>query len=141
MDVNKSKEQENQVKPASVIPVIEENIHIDKRVIDATKVQISKKVNTEEVTVNVPTVHEEVSVERVTVNQYVDTPPEIKQEGDTTIIPIMKEVSIMKEVLVVEKRLMLVEEVHVTRRRVETQVSQNELLRKEEIFIERKESK
>ena len=135
MDVNKSKEQENQIQSASVIPVIEENIHIDKRVIDATKVQISKKVNTEEVTVNVPTVHEEVSVERVMVNQYVDTPPEVKQEGDTTIIPIVK------EVLVVEKRLMLVEEVHVTRRRVETQVSQNEVLRKEEVFIERKESK
>jgi uncharacterized protein (TIGR02271 family) len=114
-----------------VIPVVEENIHIDKRIMDADKVRISKKVNTEDVTVNVPTTHEEVTVKHIAVNQYVDSPPSVKQEGDVTIIPIVK------EVLVVEKRLMLVEEVHVTKRRVETSVAQNETLRKEEVIIDR----
>ena len=115
----------------STIPVVEENVHVGKRVINADKVRISKKVNAEEVTVKVPTIHEEVTVEHVSINQYVDSPPAVQQDGNVTIIPIVK------EVLVVEKRLVLVEEIHVTKRPVETSVAQNQILRKEEVTIDR----
>lgn len=54
---------------------------------------------------------EDVSVERVPVNRILDGPIETRHEGDTTIIPVIE------EVLTVQKRLFLREEVRITRRR------------------------
>jgi stress response protein YsnF len=46
-------------------------------------------------------------------------------------------VPILEEVLVVEKRLMLKEELHISRRRVEVHKPQHITLRSEEVIIER----
>ncbi len=56
---------------------------------------------------------EDVDVERIPVNRILDAPVEVRQEGDTTIIPVIE------EVITVQKRLLLREEVRITRRRVE----------------------
>ncbi len=58
-----------------------------------------------------PLFREDCEVERVQVKRILDQPAEIRQDGDTLIIPLME------EVLVVEKRLMLREELHIKRRR------------------------
>jgi stress response protein YsnF len=58
-------------------------------------------------------------------------PAAIRQEGDTTIYPVME------EVVVVEKRLRLVEEVRVTQRRATRHVREQVALRREEIVVER----
>jgi uncharacterized protein (TIGR02271 family) len=117
---------------ATTIPVVAEQLQINKEQVETGKVNISKKVTSEEVTVDVPVVREEVIVEKKPINQYVETaPPAIRQEGDTTIV------SVVKEVLVVEKRLMLVEELHITKHRIETSVPTTETLRKEEVVVNR----
>lgn len=54
---------------------------------------------------------EDCEVERVPIRRMIDRPAEIRHEGDTLIVPLME------EVLVVEKRLMLREELHIKRRR------------------------
>ena len=71
----------------------------------------------EAVNVSDPLFTEDVQVERVTVNRMLDAPVEVRQEGDTTIIPMIE------EVVIVQKRLMLREEVRITRRRVEIRES------------------
>jgi uncharacterized protein (TIGR02271 family) len=53
---------------------------------------------------------EDVTVQRVPINEYVDATPPIRYEDDTVIIPVME------EVLVVQKRLLLREEVVVRKR-------------------------
>jgi hypothetical protein len=58
-----------------------------------------------------PMFTEEAGVERIPVNRLVDTAPETRTEGDVTIIPIVE------EVMVVEKRLLLKEEIHIRRTR------------------------
>ena len=118
------------------IPVIEEKVTVGKEKVESGKVRISKRVYEEEETLNLPESKEELDVERVKINKYVDSaPPAMRQEGDTTIIPVLKEVT------VVEKRLVLVEEVRVTRRKVQSESSQKVNLRKEEIIVEREENK
>jgi uncharacterized protein (TIGR02271 family) len=118
-------------QPAA-IPVVQEQLQVDKKVVETGKINVSKKVVSEDVTVNVPVLREEVTVEKRTINQYVDTPPPaVRQEGDTTIV------SVVKEVLVVEKRLMLVEELYITKHRTETSSPTQETLRKEEVTISR----
>ena len=114
------------------IPVIEETIKIDKKVVETGKVRISKRVHEEEETVEVPESKEEVDIERISINQYVDTPPPaVRHEGDTMIIPVLKEVT------VVEKRLLLVEEVRVTKRKIKSESTHRVSLRKEEVIVTR----
>ena len=54
----------------------------------------------------------------------------MRQEGDTLIVPVLE------EVLVVEKRLLLKEEVRITRTRTEVHSPQAVTLRSEEAVIE-----
>ena len=114
------------------IPIIEEQVTIDKKVIEKGIVRLSKNVkeNTEEF--QVPLMDEEIVVNRVDKNQYVDTaPPAIRYEGDVMII------SVLKEVPVVEKRLMLVEELHVTKKQTQKTETVNVVVRKEEVEVTR----
>lgn len=117
---------------AHVIPVIEEQIHVDKKRVETGVVRISKQVTEHEETLTVPLVYEETQVERVAINQFVESPPpSIRYEGETMIIPVIKEVA------VVEKRLMLVEELHITKRQNQKEETQSVIVRKETINVER----
>jgi len=62
----------------------------------------------------------------------VDTPPPaMRYEGDTTIIPVLR------EVMVVQKRYEIMEEIRITKRKTESTDTQQVILRKEEVNIER----
>ncbi len=117
---------------AAVIPIIEEQWQVSKKVVETGKVVLSKKVHQEEVEVDVPLMHEEHTIERIPVNQYVDTaPPAMRYEGETMIIPVLK------EEVVVQKRILVVEELRITKRQVETHSPQQITLRKEEVIVDR----
>jgi stress response protein YsnF len=73
----------------------------------------------------------EVAIERVPVNRVVEGPIPMRYEGDTMIV------SVLEEVLVVETRLLLKEEVHMTTRRTETHTPERVTLRHEDVTIER----
>ena len=122
---------ETEFKAAShIIPVIEEHIHIGKDIIETGKVKIAKKVLVANYDADIPVFKEEVIIERKPINEFIDgNAPGIRLEGDTTIIPIIKEVMV--------KRMMLVEELYVTKRRIEQTASVHETLRREEVFIKR----
>src|SRR5690606_37384862 len=65
-----------------------------------------------------------VAVDRTPVYEEVDTPPQIREEGDTLIVPVVE------EVLVVTKRYRILEEVRVTKYRdVRTETFHEELKR------------
>jgi hypothetical protein len=66
-----------------------------------------------EMNMDEPLYTEQASVERIAVNRIVDAYPQVREEGETTIVPVVE------EVLVVQKRLMLKEEVRITRKRVQ----------------------
>jgi uncharacterized protein (TIGR02271 family) len=116
-----------------ILPLIAEELEISKRLKEAGRLRISKRVNSTASIVDEQLRNEHYEVKRVPVNQTIDKPVEPRQEGDTLIFPILE------EVLVVEKRLVLVEEVHVTRRIEEKRERHEVDLRKEEIEIERVE--
>jgi uncharacterized protein (TIGR02271 family) len=117
-------------KNEKTIPVIEEQARVGKKIVDSGKVYIHKKVREEREEISVPVAHEEIDIKKVAVNKYVDAPPPIRYEGDTTIIPVVK------EVLVMEKKLVLVEEVHITKHVVEQTEEHTVPLRKEEVEVE-----
>jgi len=115
----------------AVIPVVVEELEVATRIVETGRVQISKRVHEREEVVDLPLLREEVDIQRVAVNRVVEGPVTIRQEGDTTIIPVVE------EVLVVEKRLMLKEELRITKRRVEEHRPQRVTLRTEDATVER----
>jgi len=126
--------KEDAGKPAveNSIPVIEEQAHIEKKVIETGKVHVSKVVYEDVDRYTLPTIEEHIGVERVTKNVLVDVaPPSVRYEGDVMIIPVLKEVA------VVEKRIMLVEELRVTTTKTEKTQTHEVTLRKEEVKVER----
>ncbi|HXG84336.1 MAG TPA: YsnF/AvaK domain-containing protein [Pyrinomonadaceae bacterium] len=116
---------------AAVIPVIEEQITVDKQVVESGKVRISKHVREVEELVDIPLLHEEVSVERVLVNRVVEERLPVRYDGDMLIIPVVE------EQVVVQKRLVLIEELHVRKQTIETHQPQRVTLLKEEVEITR----
>lgn len=114
-----------------VIPVIREEARISKRQVQGGRVRIVKTVATEEQTVDELLRNEEVEVERLPVDQLVNEAPSTRRDGDTLIIPVVE------EVLVVEKRYRVVEEIHVTRRVTERREPQVITLRRENVEVER----
>ncbi|HEX7174066.1 MAG TPA: YsnF/AvaK domain-containing protein [Pyrinomonadaceae bacterium] len=114
-----------------VVPVIAETLQVEKRTVESGGVRVRKVVHEREEVVDEPLMHEEVQVKRVAVGRIVDGPVPVRHEGDTMIIPLLE------EVLVVEKRLMLKEELHVRKESVETHRPQRVTLRSEEAFVER----
>jgi uncharacterized protein (TIGR02271 family) len=116
-----------------VLPVIAEVLDIQRQRSEVGRVRVHKRVNQQHELVDEPLLREEVQVERVAINQVIDQPVSVREEGDTLIVPIME------EVLVVEKRLLLKEEVRITKRTVETRQPQEITLRSEEVIVERVE--
>ena len=114
-----------------VIPVVEDILDIRRHRVETGKVRITTVVHEREEEVMTPRVREEITIERVTLNRLVDAPVATRQEGDTLIIPVVEEVVVM------EKRLMVREELHITTRRIEEQAAQRVMLRREEVVVER----
>ena len=116
---------------AVVVPVVAEQLEVQKRKVEGGGVRIRKTVSEREEVVDEPLMREEVQVRRVPVNKVVDGPVPVRHVGDTMIV------SLLEEVLVVEKRLMLKEELHITKEQVESYRPQRVRLRTEEAVIER----
>lgn len=115
----------------AVVPLVEEVVKISRRRVEQGVVRFIKTVQTEERTIDEPLLHETVEVQRVPVNQVVEAAPAARYEGETLIVPLLE------EVLVVEKRLLVKEELHITRRRTVVHEPQTITLRREEMQVER----
>ena len=118
-----------------VVPVIEESLVVDKRVVDQGGYRIVKSVDVREEVVDEPLVTHTIDVERRIIGRLLPSMevPASRQEGDTWIV------SVVEEVLVTEKRLMLKEELHIRRTESVTHQSQTFSLRSENVAIERLE--
>ena len=99
-----------EAEEVAAIPLVEERLQVGKRQVESGRVRVRVAVDTREEMVPAELARDEVEVRRVPRNVAVGELPGVRLEGDTTIIPVVE------EQLVVEKRLVLVEEIHVVRR-------------------------
>ncbi|MDQ3045616.1 MAG: YsnF/AvaK domain-containing protein, partial [Chloroflexota bacterium] len=93
-------------------------------------VRLRKRVETVPVEIDVPVERDQVSIERITKDEYVDVAPEVRYEGDTMIVPVIE------EILVTAKRFLLREEVRITRTRIAESVHVSESVRRERLDVE-----
>lgn len=116
------------------IPLVEERLVTSKRMVERAHVKVKTVVDERESVVREHLRRAQVDVERVPVNRQVDEVPPVREEGDTTIIPIVQ------EVLVVEKRLMVTEELRIRRREIVEEHVEPVMLRSQRAIVEREES-
>jgi len=114
-----------------IIPLVAEALQVGKEEVITSVVRVHKFINEREEVVTQPLNREDISVERVAINRLIDTAPDVRQEGDTMIV------SLVEEVLVVEKRLMLREELRITKRQTTEEHSETVVLRSEDATVER----
>lgn len=114
-----------------VVPVLKEELEVHKERRRTGTVRVSKTVHEVEEAVNESLASETVDVQRVPLDQIVDSPPQIRTEGDVTIIPVVK------EELIVTKQLRLVEELRVTKRTSISDYRENVKVLAEEVIVER----
>ncbi len=117
--------------PVAVVPVITEELDVQKREVTTGGVRLTKHVQEREELVDEPGFSEEIEVEHVPINRTVSRVPSTRYEGDTMVIPLVE------EELVVQKRLVLREEIRVTKYRREFRNPQRVTLRREEVDVER----
>jgi len=114
-----------------VIERVEERAVIGKVLRDAGGVRVSTRTELATELVRDTLTETAVEVERVPVGRFVEATEEPRVEGDVTVVPVYE------ERLVVEKRLFLVEEVHMRRvaraKAVEVPVE----VRKQAVVVER----
>ncbi|MCS3743622.1 YsnF/AvaK domain-containing protein [Rhizobium sp. BK661] len=111
------------------LQVIEEKLSVDKELIIDGSVEVRTrtcKVH-EDLLLDLP--RDDVEVERVRIDRFVDDLPEVRTEGDTTIVPVFEERIV--------KRLFLVEEIHLRRTTAFQSQRVEADLRKQQATVER----
>jgi len=97
-------------------------------------VRIHKRVELVPVELTVDAGHDEVTIERIPIGRPIDHLPTPWQDGDTLVVPVIE------EVIVTETRLLLREEVRITRHRVTAPVTIRETVRREIAEIAREDT-
>ena len=115
----------------TIVPIIEEQLEVSKRVIPTAQVRLQKTTESFDVKVDEPLAMSSVRVERVALGHLVEVAPEVRLEGNTTIYPVLE------ERLILTKELMLVEEVRVTMEVSEHRDTQVVSLRRERLDVSR----
>jgi uncharacterized protein (TIGR02271 family) len=115
----------------TVMPLLAEEIAVSKQVVETGRVQIARVTHEREQLIDELLAHERVEIDRTPIGRHVDTMPAIRDEGDTVVIPIVE------EVLVVERRLLLKEEVRVRRVRSTERHQETVTLRHHEAVVTR----
>lgn len=113
------------------IPVLQERVSVEKRPVQTGRVRVRITTETETVPAAADLVSETVEVTRVPIGREIAEAPVTRTEGDVTIIPVVE------EVLVVEKRLVLREEIHLRRRSASERFSADVPLRRQTATVER----
>ena len=125
-------DQERQPKDLR-IPLHVEEVSVSRREIKKANVRIALITGTREQLIDEELTHVRVEIERVPIGRTIDVVPPISHEGDITIIPVVE------EMVVVERRLVLKEEIRVRRVSTKEQHQETVVLRQQEAVITRED--
>ncbi len=113
------------------IPLVEERLVVEKRAVPTGRVRVRTFVEEERVWIREDLEREDVDLVRVPIDREVTHFPQVRVEEDVVIVPVVE------EVMVVERKLILKEELHVRRRTTTEHVEQPITLRKTRAEVER----
>ena len=113
----------------AALPLVEEQLVVCKTEVETARVRISTRVDERTEQVRDVLRRSDVEVRRIPINQIVDVEPPIREEGGVTIYPIVEEILV--------KRLLVREELHITRTSTLEPVERDVTLRATRADVER----
>ena len=116
--------------PIETIPLHVEDVSVERRKVER-KVRVHVHTISHDHLVDEALARETIEIERVAIGQPVDAAPPVREEGDVTVI------SVVEEVLGVERRLILKEELRLRRVRTTERHRETVTLREQQAVIER----
>lgn len=114
-----------------VIPVLAEELVVDKERVPTGGVRVHRRIETHEERIALPLLREHVDVRRVPIDRVVEGPLPVRREGDTTIVPVVE------EVLVTRTEFRLKEEIRITRTTTRDHHSETVTLRQQRAEVEK----
>jgi uncharacterized protein (TIGR02271 family) len=118
-----------------IVPVFAERLRVGRRPVVTGVVRITKRTRTREVLVDEPVLGEEVVVRRVPVGRFVDAPVAPRWVRGVLVVPVLEEVP------VVVRRLRVVEELYIEKRRYRAARPRRVTVRREEVTVERERAR
>jgi stress response protein YsnF len=115
------------------LSVVQEHLSVSVQQHETGSVRVRKEGQEELINVPVVLRAAHVDVRHVPVNRQVDSEYGPRQEGDTWIVPVFEYIP------VTELRLMLKEEIHITRRTIEREDIHTVAIRRDQVIVERRE--
>lgn len=115
----------------AVLRLLAEELVVGQRQVETGRVQVRRVTREHVEDVNEPLERVEAEVERVAIGTFVDARPPVRETEDEIIIPIVE------EVIVVERKLRLREEVHIRKHRTTEYHREKVLLRSHDAEIRR----
>jgi hypothetical protein len=137
MSGEKRNGKQDDVAVVSVVPLVKDESTVSKRETVTGRVRVRTVTDITEELVQQELRGEHVDVERVPVGVLVEPgtqPPQIRTEGNVTILPILE------EVLVIEKRLLVKEELRISRQATNEVADIPVAVRKQRAVVERLDS-
>ena len=113
----------------TVVPLLAEEVAVSKQVVETGRVQVARVTHQREQLIDELLAHETVEIERTPIERHVEAMPAVREEGDTIVVPIVE------EVLVIERRLFLKEEVRIRRVRSTERHQESVTLRHQEAVV------
>lgn len=129
--MNKTPESISAADQTVAVPVLREEVAVTTRVVDTGRgVRVTRSVAEEPAEVREQLWHEELDVQRVAVDRVVAEAPPSRYEGDVLVVPVLE------EILVIEKRFRIKEELRITRIRKQQEYRETIALRVEDVHVE-----
>lgn len=122
---------EEKDKDQVLVPLHAEEVSVAKERVVTGQVKVETITKESEQLVEELLEHDHVEIGRTPIGKQVEKAPAVREEGDTLIIPILE------EIVVVERRLLLKEEVRVRRVRETQPYRERVVVRKQEAVITR----
>lgn len=111
------------------LTLLAEELSVGKEAVETGRVRVSKETHTREVAVDEDLLRESAEIETVPIGRQISEMPSVRHEGETIVVPIVE------EVLHTERRLILKEEVRITRRKTTEQFHDRVTLRYQEAVV------
>ena len=114
--------------------LLAEDVTVSRRSVAGDTVRVETVTRTRDHHIDESLSHTRVEVEHVPIGRPVAAVPPTREEGDTTIL------SVVEEIIVIERRLILKEEVHIRRVHVPQRHQETVAVREQTVEISRGEA-
>jgi len=122
---------ERETGEPAVLRLLAEELSVNKEIVETSRIHVSTQTVIDEVLIDENLARETVEIETIPIGMRIEKIPEVREEGDTTIIPVVE------EVLFVERRLVLKEEIRVRKVRTIERHQEKVTLRHQEAVVTR----